>query len=271
MLSFKEYYDKCKKIYSDKFNEFDIFDKVNLHVFNPSDTKNVISVPDNYLKLIDIISKKISDKIEKNKGTVSEQLYIGVHDFSDIEELNLLGNHFAKQMEKHIYESYTIVDHLHIYRNICTQKEKLSSWLWHNDNSVNEQLKIMVYLTDVDGESGPLNVLVKNNLPLKLKSSKISPDNLGQPKFLGSRIPDEFISMSKSSGWEQYPIKREKGTYILFDQNMIHKATIPKHGKYRDVLIFNFRPFHKNIKNKMEYVKSINYSGDVKTFSTEII
>ena len=128
----------------------------------------------------------------------------------------------------------------------------------------------MVYLTDVDGKSGPFTSLVKNKLPLKFRSSKVSPDKLGTPKFKNSRIPDGLIQMAKNDGYEQVNIKGKKGTYILFDQNMVHKASTPKKDKYRDVLIFNFRPFHKDVDDKMKFVKSFDYGGDVKTYSTEM-
>ncbi len=271
MLTFKEYYDKCRKIYSIKNIDIDIFDVVGLHIFNPSQNNdNYINIPPNYLELIDDISSKVSNKIDNKLDVTENKFHTALNNFHDIKTLNTLGNYFAREMEKKVYKSFSIVEHLHIYRSIHTEAEKESSWLWHIDNSVNEQLKIMVYLTDVDGKSGPFTSLIKNKLPLKFRSSKVSPDNLGTPKFKNSRIPDNLIRMFKDNEYEQVNVKGKKGTYILFDQNIVHKASTPKKDKYRDVLIFNFRPFHKDVDDKMKFVKSFDYNGDVKTYSTEI-
>ena len=277
MLTFKEYYDECRKRYSTKNVDVDIFNEVNLHIFE-KDEENYISTPSNYSSLIDEISKKISNRIDNNfpamnedVGIIQEEMCIKLNDFYDIEEIKILGNHFARQLEEKVYNSFSIIDHVHIYRSIHTTKEKSSSWLWHMDNSVNEQLKIMVYLTDVDHDNGPFTAFVREGKPLKFGSSKVSPENKGESLFPNGRIPNNVIEHYKSDGYIEYPIKNKKGTYILFDQNMVHRATIPKENRHRDVLIFNFRPFHKNIVDKMEFTNSWKYKGDVKTYPTEII
>ena len=263
MLTYKEYYDVCRKAYSDNTEEIDIFKSVDLKV-------NYMSLPKNYNTLIEKISKAISHNIDTKSNIKEEDLCIKVNFNKSIPEISYLGNLFAKEIENKIYKSFALVDYVHIYRSINTKSAENSSWLWHTDNSVNEQLKVMIYLTDVNEDCGPFTSFVNKNMkPLKIKTSKISPKEMGIPKFPGSRVPDNFIKDNMKKGYGKYNILGKKGTTILFDQNMIHRATIPKKGNYRDVIIFNFRPFHKNLEDKMKYVKY--WTGDdVKRYSTEV-
>jgi hypothetical protein len=54
-------------------------------------------------------------------------------------------------------------------------------------------------------------------------------------------VPPEEIERRVKSGWAVEPITGPRGTVIVFDDNIVHRATLAK-AAHRDVVVFQVRP-----------------------------
>lgn len=100
------------------------------------------------------------------------------------------------------------------------------SYQWHRDNYPPGSMKVMVYLTDVEPEDGPLTVAAGSHAGFE--------PSLGR---VGDRYEDAFVR-------ERFSLKDcvgPRGTVILFNNNAIHRATDPRRG-HRDVVNFTVFP-----------------------------
>ena len=168
-------------------------------------------------------------------------------------------------MQERVFKSYIHVDNIKIYRSEVSDKADSSSWLWHFDNNPREQIKILIYLTDVDEGCGEFTFLEKEGKAIKVPTSRVSypkkwiePWNNPPPTYklteqniswIGrDRVPIEAISKLKNEhGYQINSVKGSKGTLFLFDNNVIHKATVPKNN-HRDVIVMQFKPSIEEIK-----------------------
>jgi hypothetical protein len=139
------------------------------------------------------------------------------------------------EVERKVYGSYTIVDKVYIYRSAVFHGIKRGAWLWHYDNHPPEVLKVMIYLTDVDAETGPFEYLHEGKTQRPIMGGPVA------PLYGDSRIPEKALKDFLARGFEEYRVIGPRGTMILFDDNVLHRAAVPSRG-YRDVLIFQIRP-----------------------------
>ena len=262
-MNYKDYYELCKKKYIDDKNiiiktKIDL-DNLGIYISDlDNKNENLLEFPNNYLDIINSIYKKVKYKIDNKIDLYRDKYFCltKVDNFWDIKEIIDLGNIFCKSLEKNMYKSYAIVEHINIYENNFTKK-KHNSWKWHIDDNVNEQIKLIVYLTNVNKYNGAFEVLSNciNNV-YKFKSSRISfkvnkIKNFENPRNSYSRIPDNIFNKILSKGFKPKKIIGNKGTCILFDPNCIHRATIPTELPKRCIICYNFRPYHKNLQNKV--------------------
>ena len=140
-----------------------------------------------------------------------------------------------QQLERKVYGSYAIVDKVYIYRSVISGHIPRDSWLWHYDNHPHELLKVIIYLNDVSDESAPFEYL---RCAKSLKPVSGSPL---APLYGHSRISEQILRRYLSNGFESHKVTGPRGTMILFDNNMVHRANLASQ-KYRDVLIFQVRP-----------------------------
>jgi len=168
---------------------------------------------------------------------------------------NKLCDMLIPSIEKNIYNSYVFVDFVKYYRtnvNKSSTVKEVSSLLWHHDHHCSEQLKMMIYFTDVGPEDGPFEILRRtdNKRAFKVENYRHDINSWPQhgvkdpPMFNGginNRIPNEWIDNKISEGYERYKITGEPGTIILFDNNIIHKANIAR-NHYRDVVNIEMKP-----------------------------
>lgn len=106
------------------------------------------------------------------------------------------------------------------YRSQPVSTGYIGSFAWHRDNYPPGSLKVMLYLTDVAEEDGPLTYA--------LGSHKGFEPELGK---YGDRIPREEVE----GKLRVFPCLGKKGTVILFNNNGIHRAANPSRG-YREVV-----------------------------------
>ena len=98
-------------------------------------------------------------------------------------------------------------------------------------------LKFFIYLTDVDITHGPLNVVPKSHSIFKKKRH----DWILKNKNYLKRDKVDYSFENK-----MIPLVGKKGTMIIFDTDMLHKAGIVEKNKLRKVIRFDFYSFDEN-------------------------
>lgn len=116
-------------------------------------------------------------------------------------------------------------------RDVCCYRTQpipsvQGSYQWHVDNYPAGSLKVIVYLTDVTQETGPLKVALGSHIGF-------------QPVLggIGERFEEEYVHRH----FNIMDCLGPRGTVIIFNNNMIHRATDPVSG-HRDVINFSVFP-----------------------------
>lgn len=169
------------------------------------------------------------------KGDV---ITVQLRDFAGIDGLAEMCDAIISALEQKVYGSYLITDKIYIYRSLVSRQPEQISWLWHYDNHPDEVLKVMVYLTDVDEDSGPFEYLAD---PVTGKPMKMKPiPNLVRP-FIETRVSPQQVKKYMYEGYAPFKLLGQKGTTCLFSENIIHKANIAN-KRHRDVVVIQLRP-----------------------------
>jgi hypothetical protein len=258
MKKWKEYYLECKDIY----NKETKIDNSNISIYDLSLQINPSPTDQTYFDQISLIKNKLDvlyqDKINyTNTSGISLSLK---DSFNVSKELKIIvDNYLVPYLEKNIFGCYVQCQNVKIYKTISESLIETSSWLWHFDNNPKEQIKVMIYLNDVN-DNGPFKFLSKNNKAIKInpqgkKLSNTRPNQfwaqnwfevLGE-KWKGDRIPRSIISNLKEKyNYKEIDVKGPAGTSILFDNNIVHKGTIPVEG-FRYAMTLQFQPINKKL------------------------
>jgi len=109
-----------------------------------------------------------------------------------------------------------------VWRNIPTRQVARESQLWHRDPEDRKILKMFVYLSEVDSESGPFNFLPKTHSSYKLKREpKATLIKEGETSV--RRVTDEDMEVIFPKGiWVS--AEGPKGTVIFADTSGYHKG-----------------------------------------------
>jgi len=270
MTTYKEYYDHCKSVYEGEYIGLLPLEDLSLHTYLPDDPS--FPWPEDYKNKVAKIHDYCKSKINSKEGLFdpSHKNIIKVNDYYGSNEIYELGNFFCDYLEKNVYGCHSIVEAILIYQSLPNKIER-SSWIWHYDDDAPQQLKLMVYLNDVEEDTGAFEVLKSpEGQGLVIESSKISPETNSSQVYKGSRIPEKALEELKGRGFKQSSITGPAGTFCLFDPNCIHRATTPKKKPYRLCVVYNFRPYHKNEVNKVSkgFTKTWNNLANIKSFST---
>jgi ectoine hydroxylase-related dioxygenase (phytanoyl-CoA dioxygenase family) len=179
----------------------------------------------------------------------------------------LCDKYFKKYLEHNVFGSYVYCDNIKIYKTPKTSNESKSSWIWHLDNNPKEQVKIMLYLSDVTEGTGAFEYIKdSDNKAIKASTRRVDYKNWctskGEHKthycsWYGSRVPNEAISTMIKSGCNPTPIYGKIGTAILFDNNIVHKGSLPTKGD-RLAATLQFRPINYNRDSLVDK----SYTGD---------
>ena len=261
MYTYAEYYKLCKDRYENSNQKLNLYD-LKMHIRRPDEESELFTFPKNYSKLIDSLAKKISAKIDdksqhyRDPSAKGYSMAIQIKDIWDLPELNEIAAHILPCLEQSVFGSRIHCSAVHAYRNIPTKASEISSWLWHYDNNPKEAVKLLIYLTDVEEDTGPFELLEKDGDYVKMKTSRTGYNNWRPPYIPESRISKNMINDFVNQGYNKKKIIGPKGTVLFFDNNIIHKANVPTR-KYRDVVIFNIRP----TLHKFEPYISKNFTG----------
>ncbi len=243
--TYESHYKMCRQKTSVKKDQNSSHSSVYDVIFDD----NFLEIDQEYHDIIESLSKKVSERIENMDGCKEEKFMIQLNDWRDIEEVHKLADYVMPQIERKAYLCDAYIEFALIYRNLPSDADAESSWLWHYDDCPKESIKLMVYLSDVTEDDGPFTHLVNNDggSPV-LPSTRLSPWNDGKPEamqiFPGSRIPPNKIEEYTEKYGKISSFTGKKGAYALFTPNQPHKATKPEKDskKYRDALFFIMRP-----------------------------
>jgi hypothetical protein len=149
------------------------------------------------------------------------------------------------------YKSFFRIFRFDIYRTYpVKQKEnsKFNSLHWHFDNAANSSLKLMIYLTDTNRESGAITLVPRKDSEAIKKRG-----------FWNRFEAEDFVEEIEE---KKIIIEGKSGTFIFFTpQFCLHKATLPTQG-FRDVGVFLFHPtVLENEKYNDADLEKINYNG----------
>ncbi len=105
---------------------------------------------------------------------------------------------------------------------------------WHRDTAYHHQFKSVVYLTDVEEETGPFTYILGTHKTNNQFDGKVNSDI----KKFDFRLTQEFIDSVKNLGYQEVKYTAKKGTMLLIDTKGIHQGSPLK----RDVryTIFNY-------------------------------
>lgn len=145
-----------------------------------------------------------------------------------------LSEPLVREFERRIYGSFVIVDKVYVYRSPVCRAAPAKSWLWHFDNHPREMLKVMVYLTDVDAGTAPFEYL-EDASGRAVYGAPLA------PAFGNSRVAESTVREHLDRGCACRRVTGPRGTIILFDDNVIHRATLAA-AAHRDVLVLQVRP-----------------------------
>lgn len=263
MLTYEEYYRKCKFLYEKQCNlEQSLYD----FTYKMPNFKQFGS---SYKKIITNISSFL-DKQYQNKDNIydvpgqnpEKQPLIRYKTPWDIPDINALAEILVPYAEENVFgcNLYTMATYVYRTKVGKYDPKSVGSLLWHADNHPKEVIKIMVYLSNVDENSGAFEILNKENQGHKFSTTRVDHSRWSKHN---SRIPEDQINSLVSSSYETKKLTGEKGTVIIFDNNIIHRATLCE-SKPRDVVTFMVKPTHTKIRPfiSTEYTGT-NYHKDV--------
>jgi hypothetical protein len=128
------------------------------------------------------------------------------------------------------YRSHFKIFSIYFYRTIPTPSKPESSFLWHVDNCPRQEMKLMVYLDDVQVDTGAIRL---KNKPLT--------DHLKSSGFRERKRIDAFADILANETTTN-AIAAPLGTRILFQNGgVIHRAISPER-LHRDVVMFVIIP-----------------------------
>ena len=262
-FNFNKFYKKSRKAYKkDNLNDLSFnINKLKLKIYNPAKKNNDFNLPLDYLTLVKKIAievdlkfkdtsncfflpklkndskTKFTQDVEEIKNSTVEMIQL--RDPFCISDLKLLFSYISEEIEEKFYGSYIFIDKVYIYRTLACRNEESGSFLWHFDNHPSTFSKVMIYLTDVDKNSGAMSVFMSDDSDVY----KFKPlPGLVNP-FYKSRINKEKINkINKNNNFSPFFLEGKQGTAVLFSENILHKANICKEKKYRDVIVLQMKP-----------------------------
>jgi len=205
---------------------------------------------------IEAIRSKYNKMIETDEYSYIQTQYKGetytreISNSKNIPELASLLNKDIIDLIEQYYDSHFEVLSVICWRNYhvppeIVEETETFSYRWHCDKQNTDYFSLFVVLSDVTEEDGPLHIqpidrtkyLIKNGLGNR-HNYNVSPELLNNPKYV-----------TKTTG--------PSGTSFLINTEFcLHRAGIPSHGRFRDMIQFRFSPSKKPLQN--DWINSIS-------------
>jgi hypothetical protein len=257
-----DYYEQARKNYGSDSDGSDVYN-LTIKVHDPYRSENpVFHTDEKYLNVIDRMHEKAKVLFQNPNVFVRQGMAYGLKDNWVMEnELKDLVGILKPQLEEDVFHSHVHIDNVKIYRSFVTKEPCRSSWLWHVDNAPKEQIKILIYLTDVEEDDcGQFEFITdgKTTNGIKIPTGRVSWDNWIDPwegvkakfpvpgydySWAGTdRVPTSIVhALLNRDGCRLAKVRGKKGKLLLFDNNIMHRATTAR-KKHRDVVVFQIKP-----------------------------
>tara|TARA_Y100000361_G_scaffold139419_1_gene142459 strand:+ start:4520 stop:5326 length:807 start_codon:yes stop_codon:yes gene_type:complete len=239
--SYKDYFLEAREKYKGNKPDVNFFYKKGVMEIDPSTFSH------KYMDDINTLSEIVNSYFDKRNPTDNPKL-IKYENFSKIRKyVKSISEIIVPYFEQNLYGCHLYVDKVYTWRNVH-HEVKEDSWLWHFDNNPNEIHKIIIYLNDVDKSNAPFQYLMnQDGFGKVIRGTR---QGMDEWKKTPSRISDQEINNLKSNGYQKNSMIGKKGLLTIFNNNLIHRATIPEVNKYRDVVVIRVKPTI----NKIEYI-----------------
>lgn len=246
MKTYREHFLECRKNYNENSEcDQDYLYKFSLAVAD--EESNWLVLNSDYSQCVERIKNDLENRFTSKEECwyppglpVENDFATRIKNIWNIDGLEELCNLVVPQIESKIFGSHALVEAVYAYRNSYKEAGERSSWIWHYDNHPKETIKVMIYLTDVTEKTGAFQVLMNTEgETVKAETTRIDYNCWTNP---GSRIPNDLVSKLKEQGYIPTKIVGKSGTMCIFDNNIIHKASVPEKGHYRDAIVLMMRP-----------------------------
>jgi hypothetical protein len=195
--------------------------------------KNIMSFIDDY----------DSSQSEINFGGSEKRIWDAERSCVEVQEFAEFSDEIVSEAKGKSMKAYTIL----AYKNAPCDLSKFSLGRWHSD-SFFSQLKVFCFLSKVEEENGPLEILMKTHSPsykaLGLLSGKyIRPSDLLKSSSSRSyaKLDEKYIRLlSKFGAKSRKMVTKESGESFLVDSSAIHRAS-PVLGGERYALCAYYR------------------------------
>jgi ectoine hydroxylase-related dioxygenase (phytanoyl-CoA dioxygenase family) len=264
MKKWRDYYDECKQAYGN--SSADLKD-LTISINKPGE-ENIFNFDDRYTKTVDTLREKLEHHLTQPGSYSMKNIAMGVNDIFVFEDelATMIDDYITPALEEKVFGSYVTCDNIKMYKTPETDAREASSWLWHLDNNPAEQIKVMVYINDVNKDSGAFRWLEQEDgSGIKLTPSRRDfsywYEGIELEKFQargvqwnGTRLQNNLIQHWMNEGCKIHDVEAPAGTAIVFDNNIVHKGTIPTNG-YRLAMTLQFKPIDiKSPKFSRDYV-----------------
>ncbi len=205
---------------------------------------------------LEAIRSKYNKMIESDEYSFVRTQYKGeaytreiLNASKNIPELaSLLNNDIIDLIERYYDSHFEVISvicwrNFHVPPKIVEETETISN-RWHCDKQNTDYFSLFALLSNVTEEDGPFHVqpidrtkyLIKNGFGNR-HNYNISPELLNNPKYV-----------TKATG--------PSGTSFLVNTEFcLHRAGIPSHGRFRDIIQFRFSPSKKPLQD--DWINSI--------------
>jgi len=249
MKTYSDFYQHAIGKYNQQNNNASLYDFT--YAVQKPHEKGFLNLSKEYYENINVMSRYIKETIVDKKNQINtsksatEEPILRYKNVWSIPKLEDICQEILPQIESSIFNSYSYLYGLYVYRNKPCKETPRASWLWHYDNHPKEILKLMIYLTDTHEDTGCFEILTdKSGKAIKKETQRIDHKKWksNHSRIVGKELEDYIKSGSKTK-----KITGDKGTICLFDNNIIHRASTAKR-EYRDAIVLMFRPWDQEVR-----------------------
>ena len=226
--------------------------EVGVRVLHDGHAPQMVPWPSSYAALVARLSRDARERLSRTAGShlhpppveLAERtadtpavqggkvLIQKLYDPLDMDGLELLCEALLPILERDVYGSYIHVDKVYVSRTYTTDVRDGGSFQWHFDKHPRESLKLLIYLSDVTAACAPFTYLARED------GAAVR----GRPSMTGRAVcREEEMAHWCAQGFVPRAALGPAGTCILFDDNVIHRATFAS-GGVRDALFLVLRP-----------------------------
>jgi hypothetical protein len=116
-----------------------------------------------------------------------------------------------------------------LYRNRATQNRRTISADWHFDRRPTDWLRMFVYLSEVDGDSGPFQFIDLSNSKRLTRAGFKRGSGEWQQRVQDDATTNKLLGLPGSA-------------LVINVERLLHRAGIPAPGRHRDMLEIIFKP-----------------------------